>query len=103
MLLPGIQISAAGSIILTLSTKKLLVKGINAYPTYITDLPELRKDINQVSIVKEFFDVFLEKLPSMPPDREVEFLVEVAPGTAPISCAPYRMTPLELKELKKQL
>ena len=44
-----------------------------------------------------------EELPGMPPDREVEFIFELAPGTAPISKRPYQMPPNELVELKEQL
>jgi anion-transporting ArsA/GET3 family ATPase len=54
-------------------------------------------------VVKDFSDVFLEELPGMPPDREVEFVIDLLPGTAPISKRPYRMSVEELKELKKQL
>ena len=48
-------------------------------------------------------DVFPEELPGMPPDRDVEFVIELQPSTAPISRRPYRMTPSELAELKIQL
>ncbi len=47
--------------------------------------------------------MFPKELPGLPPIREVEFGIELVPGTTPISIAPYRMTPLELKELKAQL
>jgi hypothetical protein len=53
--------------------------------------------------VRDFPDVFLEELPRMPPDREVEFVIDLLHGTAPISKRPYRMSVEELKELKKQL
>jgi hypothetical protein len=45
----------------------------------------------------DFLDVFLEDLPKMPPDREVEFVIDLLPGTAPISKRPYRMSVEELK------
>jgi hypothetical protein len=48
-------------------------------------------------------DVFPEELPGMPPDREVEFVIDLLPGTTPISKRPYRMAVEELKELKKQI
>ena len=54
-------------------------------------------------VVRDFLDVFSEELPGLPPDREVEFTIEVLPGTAPISKAPYRMAPIELAEVKKQI
>ena len=47
--------------------------------------------------------MFPEELPGLPPPREVEFGIEVISGTAPMSITPYRMTLVELKELKKQL
>jgi hypothetical protein len=54
-------------------------------------------------VVRDFPDVFPEELLGMPPDREVEFVIDLLPGTAPISKQPYRMSVEELKELKKQL
>jgi hypothetical protein len=53
--------------------------------------------------VLEFPDVFLEELPGMPPDRKVEFAIELIPGTAPISKRAYRVSEPELVELKKQI
>jgi hypothetical protein len=58
---------------------------------------------NNICVVRNFPDVFLEELPGMPPDREVEFVIDLLPGTAPISKRPYKMSVDELKELKKQL
>jgi hypothetical protein len=43
-------------------------------------------------VVNEFLDVFPEELPGMPPDRDIEFVIELKPGTAPIHKTPYRMT-----------
>jgi hypothetical protein len=54
-------------------------------------------------VVQEFLDVFPEDLPGLSPDREIELCIELTPGTALISKAPYRMAPTELKELKTQL
>ena len=51
----------------------------------------------------EFPDVFPDDLPGLPPDRDIEFKIELVPGTAPISRRPYRMPPNELAELKVQL
>jgi hypothetical protein len=56
-----------------------------------------------ISMVEEFTDVFLEELPGMPPEREVEFYIDLIPGTAPITKRPYRMAPTELAELKLQI
>jgi hypothetical protein len=54
-------------------------------------------------VVQDYPDVFLEELPGMPPDRDIEFLIELLPGTPPISKRPYRMPVNELVELKKQI
>jgi hypothetical protein len=56
-----------------------------------------------IRVVGEFPDVFPVELPGMPPDREVEFVIDLLPGTAPISKRPYMMSVEELKELKKQI
>jgi hypothetical protein len=56
-----------------------------------------------VRTVSEFLDVFLEELPGMPPDREIEFVIELVPGIAPIFKRPYRMAANQLAELKEQL
>jgi hypothetical protein len=56
-----------------------------------------------IPIVCEYPDVFPDDLPGMPPDRDIEFIIELQPGTAPISKRPYRMPPNELAELKIQL
>ena len=56
-----------------------------------------------IPMVCEFLDVFLDELPRLPPDRDVEFKIELLSGTAPISRRPYRMPPNELAELKVQL
>jgi hypothetical protein len=59
--------------------------------------------LEEVPIVKEYPDVFPDELPGMPPDRDVEFLIVLLPGTGPIAKRPYPMSTDELKELKKQV
>jgi len=59
--------------------------------------------IKDIPVVCEFPDVFPDDLPGLPPDRDVEFKIELLPGTAPISRRLYRMPPNELAELKRQL
>ena len=56
-----------------------------------------------VPIVSKFVDIFPEELPDLPPRWEVNFFIDLVPGTTPISKAPYRLSPAELQELKKQL
>jgi hypothetical protein len=59
--------------------------------------------LEDIRVVQDHPDVFPEELPGMPPDRDIEFLIELLPGTPPISKRPYRMPVNELVELKKQI
>ncbi|MCI58885.1 cellular nucleic acid-binding protein, partial [Trifolium medium] len=59
--------------------------------------------MEELPIVCEFPDVFLDDVSDVPPVREVEFTIDLVPGSSPISMAPYRMSASELNELKKQL
>jgi hypothetical protein len=59
--------------------------------------------LEEILVVQEYLDVFLEELEGMPQDRDIEFLIKLLPGTPPISKWPYRMPVNELVELKKQL
>ena len=56
--------------------------------------------LEDIPVVCEYADVFLDDLPGLPPDRDIEFVIELQPGTAPISKRPYQMPPNELAELK---
>ncbi|XP_070042460.1 uncharacterized protein [Nicotiana tomentosiformis] len=59
--------------------------------------------IDSVPVVQEFTDVFPTDFPGMPPDRDIDFGIDLVPGTQPISIPPYRMAPADLMELKEQL
>ena len=61
------------------------------------------KEVVDIPVVREFLDVFPDDLPGLPPDRDVEFVIELKPGTAPISIRAYRMPPKELAKLKIEL
>ena len=75
----------------------------------VTKSPESQGTVNHLSsgptknikVVCEFSDVFPKDLPGMPPECEIEFIIDLLPGTAPISKRPYRMAFNELEELKK--
>jgi hypothetical protein len=81
---------------------RLLKQGCTGFLACVT-LEALEAKISELPIVRDFVDVFPEELPGLPPDREIEFTIDLVPGTGPISKAPYRMAPLELRELKEQL
>ncbi|WP_338309910.1 hypothetical protein, partial [Bradyrhizobium sp. TM233] len=60
-------------------------------------------EVGSIPVVNEFTDVFPGDVPGLPPVRDIEFAIDIVPGTGPISIAPYRMAPAELVELKSQL
>jgi hypothetical protein len=61
------------------------------------------KALEDIRVVQDYPDVFPEELPGMPPDRDIEFLIELLPRTPPISKGPNRMLVNELVELNKQI
>ena len=62
-----------------------------------------KETVGDVPMVREFTDVFPEELPGIPPERQVEFRIDLVPGAAPIAKAPYRLAPPEMQELSTQL
>jgi hypothetical protein len=87
---------------------KLLVgpgtpRGRNADTTRSCAFAMIELPLKKILVVCEHANVFPDELPGMPPDHDIEFAIELQPGTTPISKRPYRMPPAELVELKKQL
>ena len=87
-----------------LRARDLLQGGCIGFLASVVDTTQVMPVRPEVTrLVCEFLDVFQEDFPGLPPHREIEFVIELAPGTEPVSRAPYRMAPTELKELKVQL
>nr|CAD1829299.1 unnamed protein product [Ananas comosus var. bracteatus] len=83
---------------LTVSTtraRKLISSGCVAYLATVVETQKELPALCDIPVVREFPDVFPAELPGLPPDREIEFVIDLIPGTAPISKAPYRMAPAE--------
>jgi hypothetical protein len=77
---------------------------LSAHPATTSSLHHLAApSLEDIHVAHEYPDVFPDDLPGMPPDRDVEFTIELQPGMTPISRHPYKMTPKELAELKVQL
>ncbi|KAA0032794.1 ty3-gypsy retrotransposon protein [Cucumis melo var. makuwa] len=90
-------------VILAMRARKLLSQGTWSILSSVVDTREVDVSLSSEPVVRDYSDVFPEELPGLPPHREIEFAIELEPGTVPISRAPYRMAPAELKELKVQL
>uniref|UniRef100_A0A2N9F185 Reverse transcriptase n=1 Tax=Fagus sylvatica TaxID=28930 RepID=A0A2N9F185_FAGSY len=90
-------------IVSSIQAKRMLWRGAVGYLAYVIDTEASEVKLEDIPVVWEFPDVFPKELPGLPLDREVEFSIDFLPGTGPISKAPYRMAPTELRELKVQL
>ncbi|GAB2278265.1 hypothetical protein Dimus_039277 [Dionaea muscipula] len=90
-------------LISTLQESKMLMRGCEGFLAYVVETRTDEPRLEDIPVVCEFVDVFPEDLPGLPPDREVEFVIDLLPDMRPISKAPYRMAPVELKELNAQL
>ena len=90
-------------VVTTLKGDRISV-GVAVQPPPTATVNQLDNDANpQDRVVEEFPDVFPDELPGMPPDRDIEFIIELLPSTTPIAKRPYRMGVNELEKLKKQL
>ncbi|XP_073029381.1 uncharacterized protein [Primulina eburnea] len=90
-------------VVSAVKAQRALAKGGEGYLIYVVDVSKDVIDVKNIPVVNEFPDVFPDEIPGFPPEREVEAEIELVPGTAPISRAPYRLAPTEMKELKQQL
>ncbi|XP_077222075.1 uncharacterized protein LOC143855912 [Tasmannia lanceolata] len=93
------------ALISSLQARRLLKQGCEGYlaQVQVVDTSKKKMKLEDVPIVQKYVDVFPDDLPGAPPNRELEFSIELVPGANPISKRPYRMAPIELEELKKQL
>ena len=103
MIFRGIRREIAHSLINAITASKMLRKGCQGYLAFVVDRRHEGTQLEDIPIVKEFPDVFPGDISGLPPDRAIEFVIELIPGTKPISIPPYRMAPAELKEMKAQL
>ena len=99
----GIRREIALSLINAMTASKMLRKGCQGYLAFVVDRRQEGTQLEDIPIVKEFLDVFPDDISGLPPDRAIEFVIELIPGIEKISIPPYRMAPAELKELKAQL
>jgi len=99
----GNSVSPKCHFISYLKARKLISKGCIYHLVRIKDTKSETSTLQSVNVVNEFSDVFSDDLPGIPPDREIEFRIDLLPDTQPISIPSYRMAPAELKELKEQL
>ncbi|XP_058741124.1 uncharacterized protein LOC131613474 [Vicia villosa] len=83
--------------------RQLLKEEVEMFSLMATLSIENQNIIDELPVVCEFPEVFPDEIPDVPPERGIEFTIDLVPGTRPVSMAPYRMSASELTELKKQL
>ena len=90
-------------IISALKAMRLLSKGCQGYSAHVVLNDDAPSSVEDVRMVRYFPNVFPKDLPGLPPNRDMEFVIDLLLGTNPISLTPYRMAPTEVRELKVQL
>ena len=96
----GIHRELSSSMISALVAQRILRKGCQGYLAYVVETGKEGTLVDEIPVVGEFPDVFPDDIIGLPPERDVEFTIDLIPGTEPISFPPYRMAPAELRELK---
>nr|GEZ57329.1 hypothetical protein [Tanacetum cinerariifolium] len=82
---------------------KYVDRGSYLFVAQVVEKEPAERRLEDVPVICKFSDVFPEDFPGLPPPRQVEFEIELVPGVAPVTRAPYRLAPSEIKELAKQL
>ena len=84
--------------------KKFYRKSCQLYAAHILETSgDEYPRLEDYQMLQEFKDVFPDEIPGLPPKRDIDFIIELVPGAAPVSKTPYRMSTLEMLELKMQL
>ncbi|KAL0295660.1 UNVERIFIED_CONTAM: hypothetical protein Scaly_3094300 [Sesamum calycinum] len=95
----GMDWLAQHRVVIDYYKKKVMIESF----AHVIDVEKVNPTLEEILIVRDFPEMFPDDLSGLPPNREVDFTIETIPGVALISIAPYRMAPVELQELKKQI
>ena len=77
------------NVISAATARKIVRKGCEAYLAYVIDTIKARPSVSNIPTVSDFLDMFPEKLPGLPPQREIKVAIDVVPGATPASIKPY--------------
>ena len=100
VIVQGIRSRAMSNLISAMQARRFLRKGCETFFALILDSKRGQVDVEKIPVVREFPDVFPKELLGIPPEREVDLSIDIVLGTTPISKAPDRMAPSELKDLR---
>ena len=96
----GIRRELSSSMISVMAAQGMLRKGCQGYLDYVVETGKEGTLVDEILVIREFPDVFSNDIAGLPPDTEMEFTIDLIPGTEPISIPPYRMALIKLRELK---
>ncbi|GJU89474.1 putative reverse transcriptase domain-containing protein [Tanacetum coccineum] len=90
-------------IISCIKARKYVERGCHLFLAHVMEKKSKEKRLEDMPIIRNFPKVFPNDLPRLPPPRQVEFQIDLVPGVAPVSLAPYRLAPFEMRKLSVQL
>jgi hypothetical protein len=90
-------------IISMMKAGRCMKRGYQAYLAYVIEEKAKTRELGEVPVVCDFPDVFPDDLSGVPPDREIEFQIDLVPGAQPVAKVPYRLAPSEMKEFMAHL
>ena len=95
----GIRRELFSSMISAMVAQRMLRKGCQGYLVYVVETGKEGTLVDEIPVIREFPDVFLNDIAGLPPDRKMEFTIDLIPGIEPFSIPPYRLAPTELREI----
>ncbi|GKC98551.1 putative reverse transcriptase domain-containing protein, partial [Tanacetum coccineum] len=90
-------------VISCIKARKYVEQGCHLFLAHVTKKKSKEKRMEDMLVIRDFLEVFPEELPGLPPPRQVEFRIDLVPGAAPVTRAPYWLAPSKMKELSVQL
>ncbi|GJR21238.1 hypothetical protein Tco_0969765 [Tanacetum coccineum] len=90
-------------VIYCVKARKYVERGCQMFVAQVTEKKSKDKCLEDVPVIRDFPEVFVDDLPGLPPPRQVEFRIDLVPGATPVARAPYRLTSSEMKEISVQL
>ncbi|GKD83349.1 putative reverse transcriptase domain-containing protein, partial [Tanacetum coccineum] len=91
------------SLISCIKTKRYISRGYQVFIAQVMEKKSDKKQLEDIPVVREFPEIFPEDIPGLPSVRQVDFLIDLIPGVAPVAREPYRLAPSEMQELSDQL
>ncbi|KAJ9544988.1 hypothetical protein OSB04_024695 [Centaurea solstitialis] len=99
----GAKRNRSTSLISVIKANRCIRKGYVWFMAHVVDSKKDKLEVKDVEVIRDYPEVFPEDLVNLPPDREIEFRIDLVPGATPIAKVPYRLAPSELKEMLVQL